>query len=151
MRESKARYRVGKWAANNAGLINRGNVTMWINEAALAKLPHTEPTRGRPRLYSKRCTWRKAHLALDANTGQVRAALMTHRDVADGDVLTALLDRIPRDEPVDVLGVTEPTIPNRTMPPLPRAPQFPRSRRATARLIGQRILRARAGVTTLLT
>jgi hypothetical protein len=34
--EPKARYRVRNWAAYNAGLINRGNVTMWIDEAALA-------------------------------------------------------------------------------------------------------------------
>ncbi len=33
--------------------------------------------------YSKRRAWRKMHLALDAKTGQVCAALMTHQDVAD--------------------------------------------------------------------
>ena len=54
--------------------------------------------------YSKRRTWRKVHLALNANTGQVRAALMTHRDVADGDVLADLLGQIPDDEPIDVIG-----------------------------------------------
>ncbi|MEX3612135.1 MAG: IS5/IS1182 family transposase, partial [Burkholderia sp.] len=32
--EPKARYRVRNWSAYNAGLINRGNVTMWIDEAA---------------------------------------------------------------------------------------------------------------------
>lgn len=189
--EPKARYRVRNWAAYNAGLINRGKVTMWIDEAALASLPEADPTRGRPRLYSdaliqallgvktvyrlplralqglaqslrdlafapapnyttlcrraqtldielpilgdsepihlvvdstglkvygegewkvrqhgysKRRTWRKVHLALNANTGQVRAALMTHRDVPDGDVLADLLDQIPHDEPIDVIG-----------------------------------------------
>ncbi|MEX3526996.1 MAG: transposase, partial [Burkholderia sp.] len=50
--EPKARYRVRNGSAYNAGLINRGNVTMWIDEAALADLPEAEPTRGRPRLYS---------------------------------------------------------------------------------------------------
>lgn len=54
--------------------------------------------------YSKRRTWRKVHLALDANTGQVRAALMTHQDVSDGDVLAELLDQIPDDEQLDVIG-----------------------------------------------
>ncbi|MEX3526869.1 MAG: IS5/IS1182 family transposase, partial [Burkholderia sp.] len=34
--EPKARYRVRNGSAYNAGLINRGNVTMWIDEAALA-------------------------------------------------------------------------------------------------------------------
>lgn len=46
------RYRVRDWSAYNAGLINRRNVTMWIDKAALAGMPDTEPTRGRPRLYS---------------------------------------------------------------------------------------------------
>ncbi|WP_175743848.1 IS5 family transposase, partial [Burkholderia ambifaria] len=50
--EPKARYRVRNWSAYNAGLINRGNVTMWMDEAALADTPDAEPTRGRPRLYS---------------------------------------------------------------------------------------------------
>ncbi|WP_175743852.1 IS5 family transposase, partial [Burkholderia ambifaria] len=54
--------------------------------------------------YSKRRTWRKVHLALDTNTGQVRGALMTHQDVADGDVLAELLDQIPDDELLDVIG-----------------------------------------------
>ncbi|MGU8077194.1 IS5 family transposase [Burkholderia pyrrocinia] len=192
-REPKARYRVRNWAAYNAGLINRGNVTMWIDEATLASMPEVEPTRGRPRLYSdaliqallglktvfrlplralqgfaqslrdlafatlpvpnyttlcrraqalavqlpilrdgapihlvvdstgvkvygegewkvrqhgysKRRTWRKVHIALDTNTGHVRAALMTHQDVADGDVLAELLDQIPTDERLDIVG-----------------------------------------------
>ncbi|HDR9512327.1 TPA: IS5 family transposase, partial [Burkholderia cepacia] len=51
--EPKARYRVRNWAAYNTGLINRGNVTMWIDETALASRPDAEPTRGRPRLYSE--------------------------------------------------------------------------------------------------
>ena len=191
--EPEARYRVRNWSAYNAGLINRGNVTMWIDEAALAGIPDAVSTRGRPRLYSdaliqallglkavfrlplralqgfaqslrelafatlpvpnyttlcrraqtlevqlpiirdgesihlvvdstgvkvygegewkvrqhgysKRRTWRKVHLALDANTGQVRAALMTHQEVADGEVLAELLDQIPDDELLDVIG-----------------------------------------------
>ncbi|CAN0627569.1 protein of unknown function [Burkholderia multivorans] len=51
-REPKARYRVRNWAAYNAGLIDRGNVTMWIDEAALACTSDSESKRGRPRLYS---------------------------------------------------------------------------------------------------
>lgn len=191
--EPKARYRVRNWAAYNAGLINRGNVTMWIDEAALACTSDCGSNRGRPRLYSdaliqallglktvfrlplralqgfaqslrdlafatltvpnyttlcrraqtlevhlpivgdgapihlvidstgvkvygegewkvrqhghsKRRTWRKVHLALDANTGQVRAALMTHQDVADGEVLAELLEQIPEGEQINVIG-----------------------------------------------
>ncbi|KAF1018040.1 MAG: IS5 family transposase ISBam3 [Burkholderia gladioli] len=49
--EPKARYRVKNWAAYNAGLINRGNVTIWIDEAVLARIPDAIPTRSRPCLY----------------------------------------------------------------------------------------------------
>jgi hypothetical protein len=54
--------------------------------------------------YSKRRTWRKVHLAMDAKTGQICAALMTHQDVGDGEVLPELLDQIPADTPIGVVG-----------------------------------------------
>ncbi len=54
--------------------------------------------------WSKRRTWRKVHLAMDANTGQICAALMTHQDVGDGEVLADLLDQIPADTPIDPIG-----------------------------------------------
>jgi hypothetical protein len=54
--------------------------------------------------WSKRRTWRKIHLAMDANTGQVCAAMMTHQDVGDGEVLPDLLDQIPPDTPIDTIG-----------------------------------------------
>ncbi|KAF1018195.1 MAG: hypothetical protein E5299_00067 [Burkholderia gladioli] len=47
----KARYRVRNSAVYNAGLINRGNVTIWMDEAVLARMTDIIPTRGRPRLY----------------------------------------------------------------------------------------------------
>ncbi|MEX3592146.1 MAG: transposase [Burkholderia sp.] len=46
-----ARYCVSNWAAYNGGLFNRGNVTIWINEAILARIPNAIPMHGRPRLY----------------------------------------------------------------------------------------------------
>jgi hypothetical protein len=54
--------------------------------------------------YSKRRTWRKVHLAMDANTGQICVALMTHQDVGDGEVLPELLDQIPAGTPIDIVG-----------------------------------------------
>jgi hypothetical protein len=54
--------------------------------------------------YAKRRTWRKVHLALDAKTGQVCAALMTHQDVADAEVLPGLLDQIPTYDAIDTIG-----------------------------------------------
>lgn len=57
----------------------------------------------RQHCYSKRRTWHKVHLALVANTGQLRASLMTHQYVADGEVLPKLLEQIPDDEFIDTL------------------------------------------------
>lgn len=54
--------------------------------------------------YAKRRTWRKVHLAMDANTCEICAALMTHEDVGDGEVLPELLDQIPADAPIGVVG-----------------------------------------------
>ncbi|KAF1011272.1 MAG: hypothetical protein E5299_01455 [Burkholderia gladioli] len=49
-------YRVRNWAAYNAGLINRRNVTIWIDEAILARIPDAIPTRGLPCLCgTRRC------------------------------------------------------------------------------------------------
>ncbi|XDJ35498.1 MAG: transposase [Burkholderia sp.] len=47
----KTRYRVRNWATYNAGLINQGNITIWIDEAVLARIPDAIPARGRPCLY----------------------------------------------------------------------------------------------------
>ncbi|MGF6666217.1 hypothetical protein QF000_007950 [Paraburkholderia atlantica] len=54
--------------------------------------------------WSKRRTWRKVHRAMDANTGQICAALMTHQDEGDGEVLPDLLDQIPADVAIDTIG-----------------------------------------------
>lgn len=41
---------------------------------------------------------------MNANTGQICAALMTHQDVGDGEVLPDLLVQIPVDVPIDTIG-----------------------------------------------
>lgn len=41
---------------------------------------------------------------MDAKTGQICAALMTHQDVGDADVLPELLDQVPTDTPIDTVG-----------------------------------------------
>jgi hypothetical protein len=191
--EPKGTYRVKNWAQYNAGLIARGDVTMWIDEKMCAAPAARTPRRGHPVVYSdaliqgllglkqvfhlplralqgfagslrklafpdlpvpnyttlsrraqdlevvlpalrsgeplhlvidstglkvygegewkvrkhgwsKRRTWRKVHLAMDAKTGQVCAALMTHQDVGDGEVLPDLLDQIPADVPIETIG-----------------------------------------------
>ncbi|KAF1012575.1 MAG: IS5 family transposase ISBam3 [Burkholderia gladioli] len=51
--EPKARYRARNCVAYNAGLINPGNVTIWIDKAILARMPDggLYPTHGRRCLY----------------------------------------------------------------------------------------------------
>ncbi len=40
---------------------------------------------------------------MDANTGQICAALMTHQDEGDGEVLPDLLDQMPADVMIDTI------------------------------------------------
>lgn len=54
--------------------------------------------------YSKRRSWRKVHLGLDVHSGQVCAALMTHQEVGDGEILPELLKQIPPDTTIEVSG-----------------------------------------------
>lgn len=44
--EPKAKYRVRNWAAYNAGLIIRGNITMWIVTTLLRTCPTPSPRVG---------------------------------------------------------------------------------------------------------
>lgn len=193
-RPCKGVYRVRNWSEYNAGLIARGDVTVWIEESVWASsIPHRQSGRGRPRVYperiiqmlltvkqvyrltlrslqgfaqslkrlafktlcvpdyttlcrrshtlevhlpilrsgealhilvdstgvklygegewkvrqhgySKRRTWRKLHLAMDSVSGQVRAALMTHREVDNASVLPKRLEQIPADEAIAIVG-----------------------------------------------
>lgn len=52
-REPKGVYRVRNWSAYNAGLIARGDVTMWIDKSVLKQDTELESRkRGRPCVYS---------------------------------------------------------------------------------------------------
>jgi hypothetical protein len=192
--QPKGIYRVKNWPEYNAGLIARGDVTIWMDEAMLSPAPGAPGQRGRPQAYSdgviqllltlksvyrlplralqglasslqrlmmpelavpnyttlsrrakalrvtlpvlrnvgeavhllvdstglklfgegewkvrkhgysKRRSWRKVHLALDAKSGQVCAVLMTHRDVDDASVLPELLAQLPPGTKVEVVG-----------------------------------------------
>jgi hypothetical protein len=44
--------------------------------------------------YSKRRTWRKLHLAVDANNQEIEAAVITTNDFKDSEILPDLLDQI---------------------------------------------------------
>lgn len=53
--------------------------------------------------WSKRRTWRKLHLAVDANSHGIAAAVVTTPDMTDGEILADLLEQT--DELTDQLGV----------------------------------------------
>lgn len=44
--------------------------------------------------YSKRRTWRKLHLAIDANSQEIESAVVTTNDFKDSEILPDLLDQI---------------------------------------------------------
>ncbi len=50
--EPKATYRVKNWAQYNAGLIARGDVTMWIDEGMCKASAAQARKRGHPLVYS---------------------------------------------------------------------------------------------------
>ena len=173
--QPKAVYRVKNWPEYNAGLIERGNVSIWMDEAMFVAAPESSSQRGRPQAYcdaviqmllalksvyrlplralqgfalslrrlalqvslpvlrnagqavhllvdstglklfgegewkvrkhgySKRRSWRKVHLGMDAGTGQVCAVLMTHKDVIDASVVPELLAKIPQETKIEVV------------------------------------------------
>lgn len=191
--QPKGVYRVKNWPEYNAGLIERGNVSIWMDEEMFAPTAGASGQRGRPQAYcdaviqmllalksvyrlplralqgfamslrrlalpalpvpnystlsrrakalrvtlpvlrnageavhllvdstglklfgegewkvrkhgySKRRSWRKVHLGMDAGTGQVCAVLMTHRDVMDASVLPELLTQIPQETKIEVV------------------------------------------------
>src|SRR5882757_2627550 len=50
----KGAYRVTNWAKYNEALVNRGSLTLWLDEESLARWEHAndEVKRGRPFVYS---------------------------------------------------------------------------------------------------
>lgn len=97
--------------------------------------------------YLRRRTWRKVHLALDTNTGQLRAALMTHQDVADGEVLPELLDQIPADDPIDTIGGDGAYDTQACYAAITARGAMPSIRLSMVRFTGRRPRQARSGAT----
>lgn len=44
--------------------------------------------------YSKRRTWRKLHLGIDSESGQIKAAIVTTNDITDGEKLPDMLEQV---------------------------------------------------------
>ena len=88
------------WPAYEAGLRQRGSLTVWFTDEAIeawAAEPRT--TRSREWLVEKhgtrtRRSWRKLHLGIDADTGQIVAVSLTAKEVDDGAEVGALLDQV---------------------------------------------------------
>ncbi|KAF1015283.1 MAG: hypothetical protein E5299_00704 [Burkholderia gladioli] len=84
--------------------------------------------------------------ALNANTGQVHAALMTHQDMAAGDALwPSCSTRFRATHRSISSSTTVPTTPSHTMRPLQHAVLFLQFLHALVPLIGQRICPVRRG------
>ncbi|KAF1012417.1 MAG: hypothetical protein E5299_01182 [Burkholderia gladioli] len=93
----------------------------------------------------------QSSFALNANTGQVHAALMTHQDMADGDALWPSCSiRFRATHRSISSSTTVPTTPSHTMRPLQHAVLFLQFLHALVPLIGQRICPVRRGVTVRL-
>ena len=98
---AKFRYRVRNWADYETGLQRRGALTVWLSDAALEGW--RAPATGRPgvavhvghlRKPPKRRVWRKLHLAINADTGEVLASDLTSRRTADCARVPELPDQI---------------------------------------------------------
>jgi IS5 family transposase len=82
MKKQKTQYRIRNWAEYNAALINRGSLTLWVDEEALQAWRYHGPTqRGAQYVYAEaaiQCmlTLRVVyHLALRATEGLARSVL----------------------------------------------------------------------------
>jgi hypothetical protein len=135
----RARYRVRNWPAYEAGLKRRGDLTLWIEEAALGGwLAPRRNTPGGQAIYSDlaiemvlmlrpnvtshgarhlivdstglklfgqgewneerhgraRRSWRKLHLAIDAETGEIVANVLTENGADDASEVPGLLEQV---------------------------------------------------------
>src|SRR5215204_1669109 len=120
-----ARYRVRNWREYEAGLTRRGDLTLWLDDAAMAgwQAPRRTTPVGQA-WYSDaavelvlvlrlvfhlalrqgewdaekhgraRRSWRKLHLAVDANTGEIVACVLTDNGADDAGELPALLGQV---------------------------------------------------------
>ncbi len=80
---AKSQYRVRNWPGYEAGLKKRGDLTVWIAGDALN-------------------AWRKLHLAVDAETGEIVWSDLTARRTHDCTPVPTLLEQL--DDPIEPLS-----------------------------------------------
>ena len=110
-KHAKSRYRVSNWAEYEMGLQKRGDLTVWLSDSTLDTrraqgLPTDRPVHvlidstglqihvGHLRKPPRNRAWRKLHLAVEANTGQIVASDLTARRTHDCTQVPALLEQI---------------------------------------------------------
>ena len=76
--------------------------------------------------WSKRRTWRKMHLSIDATSGEVQAAMLSTADVSDAEMVEPMLAQI--DAPLASVAADGAMISGRSMPACRCARLTPRSR-----------------------
>ena len=91
-------YRIRNGAAYNAGLKQRGTLTVWLTPDALKAWYYQGPTqRGwnvRQHGGRKRRTWRKLHLGVQEATGEIVAQTLTPARVDDASQVGSLLNQV---------------------------------------------------------
>jgi hypothetical protein len=125
-------YRIRNWRQYSQSLVNRGSITFWFSDETIAKWYSSKRTEkpGRPDVYSedtircaliikvfgegewkvrkhgysKRRTWRKVHVGICADSGQVIVSAVTSNDVSDDTAMLHMMDALDGVSLCNVLG-----------------------------------------------
>ena len=82
--------------------INKGGSLHIVIDSTGLKVFGEGEWKSRKHGYSKRRTWRKAHVAIDVETQGIEAMELTTNDVSDSEVLPSLIEQI--ENPIDQVG-----------------------------------------------
>jgi hypothetical protein len=86
----RQRHKVTNWPACEAGLRQRGSLTVWFTDDPIAAWATQPPTtRGGQAWY-----WRKLHLGIDAETRQTVASASISKETVDGVAVGPLLGQL---------------------------------------------------------
>jgi Transposase DDE domain len=102
-RIAKAKYGVMNWPRYDSALVKRGSLTVWMTEEAIVHLlvdsTGSKLCGAGEWLLEKhgtkmRRSWRKLHIGMDADTGEITAAELTTNDVDDASQVAPLLNQV---------------------------------------------------------